>query len=237
MACPEGAVSIKDGAAYTDREKCISCGACAALCAFSARERFGEEWDAVSLAEELCVDKLFFITGGGGVTLSGGECLSQPRFALELLKELKKREIHTAIDTCGCVPFEAIEAVIPYTDVFLYDVKAIDPQVHKRCTGRDNAQILANLQKLCARGAKVEVRIPLVVGYNDGEIARIGEFLKDIGVRKVTVLKYHDLARSKYLSLGKADTMPQPLTTVEDVNAAVELLRSYGLNAISGKDD
>lgn len=237
LACPEGAMSLVNGIAEIDREKCAACGKCEGMCAFSAREYYGRETDVISLADELCADAPFFVAGGGGVTLSGGECLSQAEFATMLLKELKKRGIHTAVDTCGCVPLETFERVIPYTDVFLYDIKAIDSETHKKCTGRDNSLILSNLVKLCGRGCKVEVRIPLVVGYNDGEIAKIGEFLNGKGVGKVTVLKYHDLARSKYVSLHKTDTMPMPLTTNEDVARAVELLRSYGLNAIKGKDD
>ena len=237
LACPEGAINMSDGKAVTDREKCRSCGKCAELCVFSARDYYGYETDVISLADELCQDKIFFVNGGGGVTLSGGECLLQADFALELLKELKKRDINTAVDTCGYVPFDVFERIIPYTDTFLYDIKAIDPVVHKKCTGRDNSLILSNISELCRRGCRVEVRIPLVVGYNDGEIDKIGEFLKDKGVNKVTVLKYHDLARSKFISLGMNDTMPAALTTNSDVDAAVKKLRACSLNAISGKDD
>lgn len=237
LSCPEGAIKIRDGKAVMSREKCTSCGRCAELCAFSAREYYGYETDAVGLAEELCADMMFFASGGGGVTLSGGECLAQGDFALALLKELKKRGVNTAVDTCGCVPFETFERVIPYIDTFLYDIKAIDPDLHKKCTGRDNALILSNIDELFRRGCRVEVRVPLVVGYNDGEIGKIGEFLKDKRVSKVTVLKYHDLARSKFVSLDIQDKMPAPLTTISDVNSAVELLRSFSINAVSGMDD
>lgn len=236
LVCPQGAVSIWDGRAKVDREKCNNCGKCVDMCIFSAREFFGETWDAESLAEKLTEDRAFF-RDGGGVTLSGGECLSQADFALSLLKELKKRELNTAVDTCGYVPFEVLERVMPYTDTFLYDIKAIDGEVHKRCTGRDNSLILSNLEGLCEAGCDICVRIPFVVGMNDGEIERIAEFLKGKPIRKASVLKYHDLARSKYVSLGMKDTMPRPLTEQKDVAAAVELLRSYGINAVDGKDD
>lgn len=236
LSCPEGAVSLKDGIAVVDREKCKNCGECVGVCVFSAREYFGEEWDASALAEKLSEDRAFF-RDEGGVTLSGGECLAQGDFALSLLKELKKRGLNTAVDTCGYVPFEIFEKVIPYTDTFLYDLKAIDSEVHKKCTGRDNSLILANLEALCERGCRIDIRIPLVVGMNDGEVVRMAEYLKDKPVRRVSVLKYHDLARSKYLSLGLPDTMPKALSEQSDVTRAVELLRSYGINALDGKDD
>ena len=144
--CPEEAITFINGKALTDNEKCTACGRCSESCPFSARELFGKEVEAYKLADELCDDRQFFESSGGGVTLSGGECLAQPEFALALLKDLKERGINTAVDTCGFVPKEILKAVIPYTDAFLFDIKAIDPDVHKRCTGRDNALILEYLQ-------------------------------------------------------------------------------------------
>jgi pyruvate formate lyase activating enzyme len=236
-SCPEGAIVIVGGKAITDREKCAVCGECADKCIFSARELFGKEVDVTELAKTLAEDKVFFESSGGGVTLSGGECLSQPDFALELLKELKKAGIHTAVDTCGYVPREIFDRIIPFTDVFLYDIKAYSSEIHKKCTGRDNALILSNFEYLCSHGCAVEVRIPLVVGENDGEIEDIGRFLKDKPIKKVTVLQYHDLARSKYSAVNKADTMPENGTAVSDVEKATEVLRKMGIAAVSGRDD
>ena len=237
LDCPEGAIRLQDGRAVTDREKCTACGECSEKCIFSARELFGRVVEAEALAEELIADKAFFESSGGGVTLSGGECLSQTDFALELLKILKEKGINTAVDTCGLVSRETFETVIPYTDSFLYDIKVIDPEVHKRCTGRDNSLILSNFEYLCERKCNIEVRIPFVVGYNDGEIAKIGEFLRGKPIGKVTVLKYHDLARSKFTSLGMEDTMPENLTDTAAARAAVDLLISYGLPAVGGWED
>jgi pyruvate formate lyase activating enzyme len=236
-ACAVGAIKIIDGKAVTNRESCILCGECVDNCVFSAREIFGREVDASEIAKELIEDRAFFENSGGGVTLSGGECLAQADFALELLKILKKEGINTAVDTCGCVSRDIIDSVIPYTDAFLYDIKAIDPEVHKSCTGRDNSLILSNFDHLCSKGCDIEVRIPLVVGCNDGEIDRIGEFLQGKGVKKVTVLQYHDMARSKFGAVGMEDTMPENRTTRADVDRAVEILKKYGLPVISGKDD
>lgn len=236
-SCSEGAVSVVDGKALTLREKCILCGECADKCIFSAREFFGREVDVDNLIEELYLDRAFFESSGGGVTLSGGECLAQPEFALELLKKLKKNGINTAVDTCGYVPREIFERIMPYVDTFLYDIKAIDSAVHERCTGRDNSLILSNFDYLCLQNCNVEVRIPFVVGLNDGEIEKIGKFLRGKPVKKVTVLKYHDLARSKFTALGMNDTMPENVTDTVAAQRAVETLRSYSLNAIGGWED
>ena len=221
----------------TDREKCTACGACADKCAFSARECFGRVVEVEALAQEICADRQFFESSGGGVTLSGGECLAQPDFAVSLLKSLKKKGINTAVDTCGSISREILESVLPYTDTFLYDIKAIDPEVHKRYTGRDNSLILSNFDYLCSQKCEIEVRIPFVVGCNDGEIEKIGEFLRGKPIKKVTVLKYHDLARSKFGSLGMIDTMPENLTDKNAASRAVEALRAYGLPAIGGWED
>ena len=237
LSCPESAVEMIDGKVITNRERCVSCGRCADKCIFSAREYCGREVEAEVLAEELCLDKAFFESSGGGVTLSGGECLAQGEFALELLEKLKDKGINTAVDTCGCVPREIFERVIPYVDTFLYDVKAIDPEVHKRCTGRENSLILSNLDYLCTENCNVEIRIPFVVGFNDGEIEKIGEFLRGKPIKKVTVLKYHDLARSKFKSLGMTDTMPENKTDTAAAQRAVEKLLSCGLPAIGGWED
>ena len=237
LSCPNGAIEMVEGKAVTDRQKCTSCGDCVERCVFSAREHFGRDVEADELASELCNDKAFFESSGGGVTLSGGECLAQGEFAIELLKILKEKGINTAVDTCGNVPRAVLEKALPYVDTFLYDIKAIDPEVHEKCTGRDNALILSNLEYLCSQNCEIEVRIPFVVGLNDGEIEKIGEFLRGKPIKKVTVLKYYDLARSKFESLGMVDTMPENNTDTLVAERAVETLRAFGLPAIGGWED
>lgn len=237
LSCPRHAVAEVDGKFMTKREDCTSCGKCVDNCVFSARELFGRVVDADDLADELCADRSFFESSGGGVTLSGGECLAQPNFALALLKKLKDMGIHTAVDTCGLVSKDVFDAVIPYTDIFLYDIKAIDSDVHLRCTGQRNERILSNLEYLCQRGCRVEVRIPFIVGYNDGEIEKIGAFLTGKPVGKITVLQYHDLARSKYAAVSMEDIMPENKTDKQAVQDAVKKLKTFGLPVISGNED
>ena len=225
------------------RQTCIACGACggevseksAALCPVNAQVLYGREYGVAELTELLLEDKPFFENSGGGVTLSGGECLAQPDFAVALARSLWENGISVYIDTCGYVKREILERIIPYTDMFLYDIKAVTPEVHRRCTGRDNAQISENLCFLCERGCRIEVRYPLVMGYNDEECEKIGAFLRDRrGIERVKVLPYHAFSASRYEALGAENTLPDAITTAADVQNAVACLRSFGLQAIGG---
>lgn len=223
--------------------KCIGCGSCrgektcqaAENCPTGALMAYGQSYEVQELLPLLLVDRPFYEQSGGGVTLSGGECLAQPEFAAELARLLWEQGIGVDIDTCGYVSRQALDAVIPYTDVFLYDLKAMDPQVHRRCTGRDNRIILDNLRCLSERGCRMEIRYPLVAGWNDGECEQIGAFLKELqGIRKVKVLQYHDFAASRYAALGMENTLPRTQTTAAHMEKAVRTLRAYGLNAVDG---
>ncbi len=232
--CTGGA--IHKNAAF-EPDKCVRCYDCIEACPSTARVLYGEEWECRALADKVLQDRDFFKNSGGGVTFSGGECLWQIDFAEELAKIFTGEGISVDIDTCGYVKFEVFERIIPYVDEFLYDLKAIDAEVHKRCTGKDNALILENLKKLDALGCKVEIRYPYVPGYNDGECAKIGEFLAGLtNVRKIKVLGYHGFAASKYQALGIENTLPDVKVTRDDVQKAVEILRTFGLDAINGMD-
>lgn len=203
------------------RDDCVACGACVSHCLGSALIHYGRTVSVEEILPRLLEDREFYETSGGGVTLSGGECLMQAAFCRALLKRLKEEGIHTAVDTCGFVAQESIRQVLAYTDVFLYDVKAFDPEVHIRCTGQDNRQILDNLLYLDRVGARVEVRIPYVPDHNDDQIQKIADFLAPLScVKKVKVLPYHNFAGSKYASLAMRNTLPPRIPTAEEVAAA-----------------
>lgn len=224
-ACPAGAHKITENGHVFERESCVGCGKCESVCLGDALKFYGREMTVDQLLPLLLEDRAFYETSGGGVTLSGGECLSQADFCAELLKRLKQEGINTAVDTCGFVSAEMLEKVIPYTDTFLYDIKAIDEQVHIRCTGQSNRQILQNIQYLDSRGKAIEVRIPYVPGYNDGEMEKIAEFLKPLkNVKAAKVLPYHNYAGSKYAALDMENTLPENLPTEEALRAAEETL-------------
>ena len=225
------------------KSKCISCGICknernektAEECPTGAVEIYGREYEADELVEILLQDEPFFKNSGGGVTLSGGECLAQSDFAVALSKKLYERGISVYVDTCGCVKREIFEKIIPYTDKFLYDIKAIDAKVHEKCTGKDNQLILDNLAFLCGEGCKIEIRYPLVMGYNDRECENIAKYLSGLqGITKVKVLQYHSFSASRYEALGMFNTLPNTQTTLQDVEFAVNIFRSYGLHAVNG---
>lgn len=224
------------------KSRCVGCGACggvrdestAAICPTEAIQLFGREFEVSELVDYVCIDEPFF-KNGGGVTLSGGECLGQPEFCIALAKAFHERKISVYIDTCGYAKREVLDSIIPYAHKFLYDLKAIDPEVHKRCTGKDNALILENLRYLSDRGCDIEIRYPLVMGYNDGECEAIARLLTELGRdMRVKVLRYHSFAASRYGALGLDNTMPDTETTVDDVERAVNILRSYGVDAING---
>ena len=191
-----------------NQDRCVGCGACAVCCPTNALQIAGRDCNTEELLPLLLRDRAFYDTKGG-VTLSGGECLCQVSACVELLKLLKKEGIHTAVDTCGAVPREAFERVLPYTDLFLYDLKAMDEDVHIRYTGKSNRLILENLRFLDSMDADVEIRIPNVTGCNDDQIEKIRNFLATLkNTYPVTVLPYNRYAASKYAALGRKNTMP-----------------------------
>ncbi len=227
QTCPQNAHSISENGHRFDREKCTVCGLCEESCLKDALVLYGKPTTVEALMPILLRDRAFYESSGGGVTLSGGECLAQPEFCRALLMALKREGIHTAVDTCGYVPRTAIELVLPFTDVFLYDIKAMDEDVHIRCTGHSNRTILENLRHIDDCGKAIEIRIPFVPGYNDDQIGKIALFLKGLNhITKVRLLPYHNYAGSKYLSLGKENTLPEVLPTDEALNNAKETLRT-----------
>ena len=178
----------------------------------------------------LLEDREFYENSGGGVTISGGECLMHADFCAELLKRLKEEKIHTAVDTCGFVAKEAIDKVIPYTDIFLYDMKAFDEEVHIKCTGQSNQKILENLNYIDQCGKAIEIRIPYVPAYNSDQIEKIAKYLSGLkNLTKVRVLSYHNYAGSKYASLGMENTLPEKLPEKEEIEVAVKILKGYGM--------
>ena len=222
-ACTAGAHSGEQGHSF-DREKCIGCGACEEVCLGGALKFYGKTITVEDLLPGLLEDQAFYDNSGGGVTLSGGECLMQADFCAELLRALKEKGVHTAVDTCGFVSRESLDKVIPYTDMFLYDLKAFDEDCHIRCTGQSNKTILENLRYLDSRGKPCEIRIPYVPGHNDDQMEKIAAFLKPLqNITKVKVLAYHNYAGSKYAALGMENTLPGRLPTTQEVEAAQAL--------------
>ena len=224
-ACPNGVHTFEGGVHKVDWEKCKACGKCEEVCFGQALKLYGTEMSVDELLPLLLEDKPFYDHSNGGVTLSGGECLVQADFCAELLKELKENGIHTAVDTCGFVSREAIDKVMPYTDIFLYDLKAMAEDVHIRCTGHSNRLILENLKYIDGCQKAIEVRIPYVPEYNSDQMEKMAEFLKGLkNLIKVRVLPYHDYAGSKYDSLGMENTLPNRIPDKEEIRKAEKIV-------------
>ena len=230
--CRTGAHTLDETGHHFDRSLCVSCGACAEVCIGDALTFYGREMTVDAVVGKLLEDRAFY-GERGGVTLSGGECLIHPDFCAEVAERCRAEGVGVDIDTCGDVPWETFERLLPDVDTFLYDVKAISDEVHRRCTGRGNARILENLKKLTGVGARVEIRVPYVPAYNDGEMGAIAAFLADLPIVGVRVLPYHDLAHSKYLSLGMEPHLPPRVPTGEEMENARALFRAAGVRVIS----
>ncbi len=236
-ACRQGAIG-PGNEKWIDRTKCIGCGECVDVCPTGALSLKGEVMTINEIIQILRRDAHYFRNSGGGVTLSGGEPLSQWKFARELLKACKAQGWETAIETTGFGTDEAIEAVIPYVDVVLLDCKSTDPEVHKRVTGVSNELIRKNSAKIAALANKIVMRVPTIptVNASEEEFHRIAEFAKSLNIDTVHVLPYHTLGESKYEMLGKAYAMGYEIKSLPREEAVVyqKIIQSHGLNSLIG---
>lgn len=203
--CPSQAIKIENGTLVTDPERCTGCGLCADECLNCAREVAGREYTVAEVMDAVRRDKTFYGESGGGVTFSGGECLTAGPELTELLRECKRSGIHTAVDTCGFCGTEALAATVPYTDLYLYDIKCLDPELHRELTGADNAVILKNLRFLKDKGAAIWLRLPLIEGLNtsEDEIEGLLELAEELRPRRVSLLPYHNTGSFKYQRLNR----------------------------------
>ena len=167
--CSTGAISNNNGVINRNAELCKVCGSCAEVCFTKGMEIAGREVSALDLVKELEKDIIFYDSSRGGITLSGGEPLSQGEFTLELLQRCKKMEIHTAVDTCGFGSSSTLVEISKYTDLFLFDIKFVDEERHKQHTGVSNDIILQNLKLLSALEKRIWIRVPIIPGINDDE--------------------------------------------------------------------
>ena len=199
--CPNNALRLSpEGWLKIDREKCSLCGECVSVCPTGAIS-FNGEWVSISKLVELTLRNLqFYKDSGGGVTLSGGEPTMQVEAAESLLKELKKRNIHTAIETCGCTKEEDFLRVLNYTDLVIFDLKVANKKLHQKFTGASNEVILKNLRRIS--GKDLLIRIPIIPGYTDTEenLISLSKIISKLNkVRGVELVPYNELAETKYI--------------------------------------
>ena len=205
-ACPSNALTLKERKPSVNRKMCTVCGRCETVCPVGIREVIGREYTVKELVKELMKDQIFYEDSGGGVTFSGGEAMTMDlNYLLAVARELHRQEITLTIDTCGYVPYEKFQALLPYVDTFLYDVKVMDPEIHSQYMGVDNELILENLVRLARDGARLYIRIPVIreVNGNEKNMKEIIMFLKkhDIRPPQINLLPYHDTGSGKYPKL------------------------------------
>lgn len=207
LACPTGAQAMIGGQRTYDRTRCRRCGACAEACGAEALELAGKLMSGSEVLEIIERDRPFYEQSGGGVTYSGGEPVRQLDFLLEQLKECRARGLPTAVETAGQVPWASLLAILPYTGLFLYDLKIMDSRLHRQLTGAGNRQILANLRHLAGHGANIQVRVPLIPGVNNNtaNMDALADFVLAVpGIGQVELIPFHRMAAGKYDSLDLA---------------------------------
>lgn len=203
--CPGHCHTMENGEHVIDRSKCLACRACERFCA-GALEIMGREMTVDEVLGEVMKDEIFYKTSNGGMTVSGGEPMIQFPFITELLRAAKEKGLTCCMETCGFVAWARFEEIMPYVDLFLYDIKETDPARHREYTGADNALILENLRKLDGAGAKTVLRCPIIPGLNDrvdhfAAVAHLADSLKN--VQGIDVEPYHPLGKTKCENLGR----------------------------------
>lgn len=242
-ACPIKAVEVKgDGEAYkavTDRNRCLDCGSCVKACPTDARELAGERMAVEEALSRVVADKLFLDTSGGGMTISGGECLSCPEFTENLLMAAHEEGISTAVESSCYAKEEVIDRIYAHVDLALCDIKHMDSEKHKTYTSVPNEQILKNIVHINQDlHVPVWVRVPTVPGHNDDEenIRAMAEFVHEklTPDTKVCLLPYHRLGESKNGSLGKDMDMSIDVPSDEHMEHLKELVEAYGITTQIG---
>jgi len=205
--CPEKALALTAEGIQTDFTKCTLCGKCAEVCPTNAMEMSGRNYLEEEVMAAILKEIPIMDSSAGGVTFSGGEPLAYPKELKKLLVKCGAEGIHRAVDTSGYAKKSVIEDILPHTDLFLYDLKHLDADMHRKWVGADNEQILENLRFIAESEKAYHIRIPLIEGVNatDENISATIDFLKSLkrAPDRVGLLPYHNIAANKYEKLGR----------------------------------
>jgi pyruvate formate lyase activating enzyme len=248
--CPNNALTLTPEGIVTNTEACGLCGKCAEACPTKAIEMSGKLYNPENLIEIIERERVHIDQSGGGVTFSGGEPLMHPEFLIDMLKVCGKKGLHRTVDTCGFAPTETLLEVAKHTDLFLYDLKLMDPFQHKKWTGVDNRLILKNLKVLAETGVNINIRIPFIKNVNTHieEIGKMAEFAANLPNIKrnletvapgekplINLLPYHNIASGKYKKLEMfydSGEMEEP--SEKEINRAIEIFGRYGIEVEIG---
>ncbi|MCC2865699.1 glycyl-radical enzyme activating protein [Eubacteriales bacterium DFI.9.88] len=234
--CPKEAVNPLNF--QIDRGKCDACGLCAKSCYAQAKKLTGQVVTVEELVNIAVKDQVIYRNSGGGVTVGGGEPLTQPDFVYEFLRACSMRNIHTAIETCGFGDWSEVEKVFHQADQILFDLKCMDEEKHRAYTGVSNKSILRNAEKAAASGKEIRFRVPVIPGVNDGEnIRQTGAFVRGLQRQnsqvKVELLPYHNFGKDKYKWLGrKYDLGSLERMEKEELGRYYKVLEELGCNVV-----
>lgn len=233
-ACPVKAQNLSDlGERTWNSGKCIRCGSCVDSCLYDALQFCGTQMSIDDVYPKLLADRPFY-GAEGGITVSGGEPGLYPEFVAELFRRLHADDLHTALDTCGFVPYDSYKKILPNTDIILFDIKGMNPERHRENTGHDNRLIHENLLKISREyPIPIEIRMPIVPGLNDSddEIQATADLLRQVPTLKnIRLLPYHT-AHSKYVAASLEDPLPPDGNgpSTEQIGHIADILRSSGL--------
>ena len=239
-SCPKGAIQIVNGRSRTDRQLCTGTGICVKTCNHKARTLMGTTVTVAEVFRQVSVDRMFYERSGGGVTVSGGEPMSQPEFVASLLTMCKKAGIHTALDTCGYASWEQFQHVLDVVDLVMFDLKHMDPVEHQKYTGVSNKLILDNAKRIHhERSLPLLARLPVIPGHNDSleNMTATARFIaEDLDTTiHVHLLPYHRLGKIKNERLEKCgESATIDIPTDEDMLEHSRIFDSFGLKVHIG---
>ena len=244
-SCPKEAINANlspPAGSKINRVLCDVCGQCVEVCPSGALNMIGKWFSVEEMLAEVMRDASYYRRSGGGVTISGGEPLVQQKFTRELLQACYERDIHTAVETCGFADRSQFEEILPFTDLFLFDVKHMDNEIHKQYTGVSNEKILENVRYLSRAGAAIILRVPLVPGINveESNLRAIAKFASQLNVVEVHLMPFHQLGKEKYTRLGRSYKMGDVADLQQEqegqvkVSRASEIMRQSGLSVFVG---
>jgi pyruvate formate lyase activating enzyme len=237
-ACPTHALRLEQENIIRNLNLCTVCGTCETVCPNGAMEKIGREFGPQQIAELAARDTAFYESSGGGVTVSGGEPTLQSEFLFALLRELKEKELHTAIETCGSFPQALLPELLELVDLFLFDIKHIDDNIHQKFSGATNEQILQNFAYILnsAGPETIVPRIPLIPGFNAdlASISRFIDFFHRIGYRgTVHLMPYNKMAKTKWEKIGKGASF-RDMGNLDDetLNSIIACLEDKGFPVV-----
>ncbi|WP_054697300.1 glycyl-radical enzyme activating protein [Geotalea toluenoxydans] len=223
----------------SDRRLCTSCLQCVSACRFGARETVGKSIPMENILLEAGSDRIFYEVSGGGVTISGGEPLMFPEFTCDLARSLKVKEnLHVAVETCLLAEWHNIAPLLEYVDLFIVDIKSLDPEKHQRVTGGSLQKILSNLERLLEAKAAVRIHLPIIPHFNDSSedfetyAVYLGHFAGNLS--GVDILPFHSYAAGKYIQLGRSYQYQKvPDLAVQQLAPLVQALEQQGIREIT----